>query len=57
MEATIKRVEQLFYWPSLRADVTKMVKECDTCLRNKVEHVPSTLVYYSLYQSQMKLGR
>lgn len=39
--ATIKKVEQLFYWPGLRADVTKLVRECEVCHRNKTEHVPS----------------
>lgn len=39
--ATLKRAEQLFYWPGLKNDITKLVKECEICHRNKIEHVPS----------------
>ena len=28
---TLHRVKRDFYWPGLRADVRKMVRECDTC--------------------------
>ena len=31
------RVQRDFYWPGLRADVRKYVKECDTCQRLKHE--------------------
>lgn len=41
ISATIKKVEQLFYWPGLRTDITQLVKECEVCHRNKTEHVPS----------------
>lgn len=39
ISATIKRIERLFYWPGLRADVTLFVKECITCQVNKSEHI------------------
>lgn len=28
---SIKRVEKYFYWPSLKADFTTHIKECETC--------------------------
>ena len=34
---TLHRVKRDFYWPRLRADVRKMVRECDTCQRLKYE--------------------
>ena len=34
---TLHRVKRDFYWPGLRADVRKMVRECDTCQRLKYE--------------------
>ncbi|XP_074346537.1 uncharacterized protein LOC141685327 [Apium graveolens] len=39
--ATIRRAERNFIWPSMRTDITNLIKECDTCQRNKPEHVPS----------------
>lgn len=39
--ATLKKIEQLFYWPGVKKDVTEYVKACDTCNRNKPEHVSS----------------
>lgn len=41
ISATIKRAELFFYWPTLKGDITKFVKECIVCQRNKVEHIPS----------------
>ena len=38
-QATIKMVEQFFYWPSLKADVIKLVTKCITCQQSKSEHV------------------
>lgn len=37
MAATIKRAERIFYWPTLRADITTTVKECEIWQRNKTE--------------------
>ena len=37
---SIRRAELYFYWPSLRVYFTNYVKECETCQRNKTEHVP-----------------
>lgn len=39
--ATIKRAERLFFWPTMRADLTEMVRECDICQRNKTERIHS----------------
>lgn len=39
--ATIKRIEAQFYWPSPKQDVITWVKECETCQRNKSEHLPT----------------
>lgn len=39
-QATIKRVEQFFYWQSLRSNVIKAVTECLVCQHNNSEHVP-----------------
>ena len=32
---SIDALENFFYWPSLRTDVTKYVSECETCQRHK----------------------
>lgn len=37
--ATVQRIERLFYWPGLRADVALFVKECTNFQINKVEHI------------------
>ncbi|XP_075666089.1 uncharacterized protein LOC142635932 [Castanea sativa] len=34
---TLHRVQRDFYWPGLRKDVRKYVRECDTCQRLKHE--------------------
>ena len=34
---SLHRVQRDFYWPGLRADVKKYVRECDTCQRLKHE--------------------
>lgn len=36
--ATIKRIQQLFYWPNLVNDVQEYVRTCDICQRCKPEH-------------------
>ena len=40
-QATIKRIEQFFYWTSLKSDVITTVSECLVCQQNKGEHVPT----------------
>lgn len=37
--ASIKQAELSFYLPTLKADMKKFVKECETCQQNKSEHV------------------
>lgn len=39
--ATIKRIENQFFWPQIKQEVTKWVKECEVCQRNKTEHIPT----------------
>ena len=34
---TLHRVQKDFYWPGLRSDVKKHVRECDVCQRLKYE--------------------
>lgn len=34
---TFNRIARLYYWPSMRADITKYVRSCATCLRTKPE--------------------
>lgn len=43
---TYSRLKAFFYWPNIKKEVEKMVRECDICQRNKVEHNP----YPSLLQ-------
>ena len=33
------RISSIFYWPELKQDVKKFVQTCDTCQRNKAEHI------------------
>lgn len=37
--ATYKRLRSLFYWPSMQTDIQRVVQECDTCQRNKIENI------------------
>ncbi|PHT29781.1 Calcium-transporting ATPase 3, endoplasmic reticulum-type [Capsicum baccatum] len=37
MDATIKRLQALFYWKSLNSDVRDFINKCDTCQRNKYD--------------------
>ncbi|GAB2293176.1 hypothetical protein Dimus_038252 [Dionaea muscipula] len=34
-QSTWRRIKRSFYWPRLKVDVVKYVKECDTCQRTK----------------------
>lgn len=38
--ATIKRINNLFWWPNLQKDVTSLVQQCEVCQRCKGEHLP-----------------
>lgn len=37
---TTKRIEDKFYWPTLKQEVQSYVKSCDTCQKCKPEHIP-----------------
>lgn len=39
INATIKRVTQIFWWPGINQDITSYVQSCDVCQRFKGEHV------------------
>lgn len=41
MLTTFKRIDNQFFWPKLKQDVTTWVQECDVCQKNKNEHVPT----------------
>lgn len=34
-EATLKKVAQFFYWPSMKNEVAEYVRSCDVCQRIK----------------------
>ena len=40
VQATYYRVRLYFFWPKLMNDVKIYIQQCDTCQRNKDEHVP-----------------
>ncbi len=35
---SVRKTEEYFYWPNLRTDVRKYVKECITCQQAKASH-------------------
>lgn len=39
--ATVKKAKRIFIFPSMKTDITNLIRECDVCQRNKPEHVPS----------------
>ncbi|XP_074327634.1 uncharacterized protein LOC141665550 [Apium graveolens] len=39
VNASIKRVSDLFWWPKMKQDIGKWVQECEICQRFKSEHV------------------
>lgn len=41
VNATHKRIANLFWWPKMSQDVVKWVQECEICQRFKSEHVKS----------------
>lgn len=41
IRGTLVKVQSYFYWPNMVDSITAWVKECDTCLRCKVEHCAS----------------
>lgn len=41
MRATVARIKQFFYWPTLSSDVKQWVAECSTCQHDKFETIPS----------------
>ncbi|KAH0693385.1 hypothetical protein KY285_020482 [Solanum tuberosum] len=46
MHATIKRLQSLFYWKSLAADIRNFIQKCDICQRHKYD----TTAYPGLLQ-------
>ncbi|KAL0408312.1 UNVERIFIED_CONTAM: hypothetical protein Sradi_1765600 [Sesamum radiatum] len=40
INGTYQRIKPLFFWPTLKEDVTTWVKECEVCQRSKHENVP-----------------
>lgn len=45
VEKTIARVQREYWWPTIRKDVTKYVRSCPTCQRNKVsQQAPAGLL-------------
>ena len=37
MNHTYKRIKQLFYWPGMKQQVEKLMKECEICIKNKID--------------------
>lgn len=40
MNHTYKREKQLFYWPGMKQDIERRVKNCEICIKNKVDGTP-----------------
>ncbi len=40
IDNTYKRLKQLFYWPGMKLDVENRVKDCEVCIKNKVDGIP-----------------
>lgn len=40
--ATVKRILEYFYWPSIRQNIGTWIRECWTCQQNKGENIKST---------------
>ncbi len=47
MNHTYKRMKQLFYWPGMKQEVEERVRNCEVCIKNKVDGTP----YVGLLQS------
>ena len=54
-EKTINEVESLFYWPSLKQDVARLIGQCRTCQLAKQWN--KTLACICLYPCQVALAR
>jgi hypothetical protein len=37
---TYNRIKSLFHWPGMKAEINTFIKNCPTCQKTKVEHVP-----------------
>ena len=70
-EATLRRISQMFWWPSVRADVTALLKASEACDRDRVSnpstraplgHLPADQPFSALYidivggQGSLSLG-
>jgi hypothetical protein len=38
-QKTYSRLKKEFYWPGMRQEVRRFVKECEACQRNKTENL------------------
>jgi len=44
-EKTLQKAKWDFYWPRMRADIKRFIRECDTCQQNKYENIcPTSLL-------------
>ena len=57
-EATLRRIEQRFWWPRVRGDVSAFAKSCEVCDRDRnsnplprapFKHLPSDQPFGTLY--------
>ena len=37
---TMQRLQRLYWWPTMRNDISTWIRECDVCQRNKTERQP-----------------
>ncbi len=40
IDNTHRRVRQTFYWPRMKQEIEKIARECEVCIRNKVDGTP-----------------
>lgn len=39
-KSTLARLKLVFYWPGMKEQIIKWIKECAVCMKNKAEHCP-----------------
>jgi hypothetical protein len=53
-QKTYSKIKKEFYWPKMKMDISKYIRECDVCQRNKVENIhPARLLQPLPIPSQM----